>query len=105
MTAAKAKKQLRKFASKEKAEAQQRFFKTGPGEYGEGDIFIGVKVPEVRIVAKAYADLEQRELLTLLRSKVHEDRLLALLILVSQFKLASKSDQKELYDCYLQNTR
>lgn len=68
----------------------QRFFKTGPGEYGEGDVFIGVRVPTTRSVVKKFADLELPEVHVLLGSEVHEHRLAGLLILLAQFEKASK---------------
>ena len=72
MDLTKAKKELRKYASPEKAMILQGFFKTGPGEYGDGDIFIGVKVPEIRTVAKEFAGLPVSAALTLLKSPIHE---------------------------------
>lgn len=68
----------------------QRFFKTGPGQYGEGDVFIGVRVPATRAIAKRFSGLSFEELGELLRSEVHEHRLAALLVLVGQFARASR---------------
>ena len=87
----------------EKAEFFPKFFKTGKGEYGEGDIFIGVTVPDQRKVAKEfYNKISLTELSELLSSKVHEHRLTALLILVMKFeKSKEKSQQKEIIDFYL----
>jgi len=100
---------LRKFTSPQKAKILSRFFKTGPGQYGEGDRFIGVTVPQSRAVAKKYKDLSFEELTTLLHSPVHEERLVALLILIEQFKSAGRrSDEKtreKIYRFYLANTK
>jgi len=83
----------------------QRFFKTGPGEYGEGDVFIGVRVPATRRVAKRFASLVLDEVDTLLDSAVHEHRLCALLILNAQYAAASKAGdearQEAIVDRYL----
>lgn len=81
---------LRKVSQPEKREVYQRFFKTGKGEYGEGDIFIGVTVPNSRKVAKRHKDLPLNKIQKLLQSKIHEERLVALLILVEQFETAIK---------------
>ena len=70
------------------ASFQQRYFKTGKGEYGEGDIFLGLKVPQVREVAKAHKQLELNEIKTLAHNKYHEARFAALAILVLQYKAA-----------------
>jgi len=88
----------------ERAANSQRFFKTGPGEYGEGDIFIGVSVPDQRKVAKNYYDLPLVEINTLLQSKIHEERLTAVIILVEQFKKADIPAQKKIYDFYMAHT-
>ena len=99
---------LRKFASSERAKILARFFKTGPGQYGEGDVFIGATVPQSRAVAKAYKDLLLEEISTLLHSRVHEERLVALFILIEQFKAAGqRRDEKtreKIYRFYLDNT-
>ena len=100
------KKALKKYASKEKREVLSRFFKTGKGEYGEGDIFIGVVVPDVRKVARTYQDLSLSEIKKLLKSKIHEERLLALVILVTKFTNASTDAQKRvIYKLYLSLTK
>jgi 3-methyladenine DNA glycosylase AlkD len=79
-------KQLRALADPKKASVLQSFFKTGPGQYGQGDIFLGVTVPQSRKVAKMHADADMDEIKRLLYSKMHEERLVALLILVEKFK-------------------
>lgn len=83
------------------ARKAQRFFKTGPGEYAQGDRFIGVSVPVLRVLAGQHATLPQRAILRLLRSAVHEERLLALLLWVAQFERADKSQRREIYRAYL----
>lgn len=87
----------------EKAEFFPKFFKTGKGEYGEGDIFIGVTVPDQRSVAKDfYNKISLEELSELLSSKIHEHRLTALLMLILKFeKSKEKSQQREIIDFYL----
>src|SRR5947209_19636593 len=82
MTAAKARKKLGSLASPEVAASSARFFKTGPGQYGEGDTFIGVRVPALRDLAREFRNLPLAEIESLLHSPVHEERLLALLVLV-----------------------
>lgn len=82
---------LRRLASPAKAVAAARFFKTGPGQYGEGDVFIGVTVPENRRAIRPYLQLPQKDLAVLLKSKIHEERLAALLILVAQFQAGDAS--------------
>lgn len=81
----------------------QSFFKTAPGEYGEGDVFLGVTVPGTRSVAKPFRDLPLAEIRKLLRSKIHEERLLALLILVDQFARAEAPLREKLFDFYVAN--
>jgi 3-methyladenine DNA glycosylase AlkD len=103
MTVAAIRKRLRQYADRDQAALLQRFFKTGPGEYGEGDVFIGVTVPCSRKVAKEYGDLALKEVVQLLRSRVHEERLVALLILVSQFQSADEKGRGRIYRTYLAN--
>jgi len=82
-----------------------RFFKTDSGDYGEGDIFLGIRVPVIRKFTKRYAaELSLRSVRALLKSRYHEERLLALLIMVRQFKGAESSKQESLYDLYLSHT-
>lgn len=89
-------KKLKRLASREKAQSSIRFSKTGPGQYGEGDIFIGVTVPEQRKIARQFSAVPLPVLKELLSSKIHEERLTALLILVEQMQLAVKlSDKKK----------
>jgi len=98
-------KALRKYADKEKAKVLRGFFKTKPGEYGEGDIFLGVTVPLIRNIVKQFKDLPLGDLKRLLHSKIHEERLLALLILVEQFNQADIDAKEKIYKTYLANTK
>lgn len=104
MTAIELHDHLLAYADPERAINSLRFFKTGPGQYGEGDKFLGVSVPDTRNVAKVGKNLSLQQIEELLHSQWHEDRLLALIILVNQFKVAEPKQQKTIYDCYLANT-
>jgi len=95
---------LRKCSDKSHAEVLQRYFKTGPGEYGEGDQFIGVRVPAMRSVARRYRDLSLTDTLTLLQSAIHEERFLALVILKQKYRKGRSGEQSEIYEKYLDNT-
>mgnify|MGYP000164333222 CR=1 FL=1 len=101
--------EIRKAISKQKNPAQaiilQRFFKTGKGEYGEGDIFHGIKVPEQRTIAKQFKALSLDNLKTLILSKVHEERLIASFILVDQYKNGDEKKKKIIFDFYLKNRK
>lgn len=99
------KKEIAKYADSEKAKILQGFFKTGKGEYGEGDIFIGVKVPEVREIAKKFKETEFFEIEKLLKSKIHEERLCALLILIQKFEKTNEKEKQKIVDFYLANTK
>jgi len=96
---------LREHADPEDARNLQRFFKTGPGEYGEGDVFIGVRVPALRRLAKEFRALPTGDAAELLRSPVHEERLLALLILVGAYAKGDDMLRGRIFDFYLANTR
>jgi len=88
---------MRLLADKKQAEILSRFFKTGPGEYGEGDIFLGIKVPQTRRLAREGQDLSFEYLESLLESPLHEERLLALLILVHQFQKGGEDSRRQAY--------
>ena len=96
---------LLSIASEAVALQQQRFFKTGPAQYAEKDIFIGIHVPQLRRIAKQYQQLGLSEIKHLLCSAIHEERLLALLILVHQFKNGDDSRQTSIYQLYLKHVR
>ncbi|NKB89341.1 MAG: DNA alkylation repair protein [Acidobacteria bacterium] len=86
------------------AEHSARFFKTGPGEYGEGDRFRGIRVPVLRGLAKRQASAPLRTVMALLKSRCHEDRLAAVLILVLQYQRGDAQHRTRIYDAYLANT-
>ena len=102
MKADEVRKELAKYIQPEKAKASSKFFKTGKGEYGAGDVFIGVTVPNQRIVAKKFRDLPLDELKKLLLDRIHEYRLTALFILVHKYN-TKNSDKAQLANFYLDN--
>ena len=95
--------ELEKLANPDLAHFAQRFFRTGLGEYGDGDRFRGIRVPEIRKLVSKHAVLPLDETKCLLRSEFHEDRLLALLILVRQFAKGVELDRTRIYELYLKN--
>lgn len=97
--------ELKKLKNPAKAKVLQGFFKTGKGEYGEGDIFLGITVPQSRLLAQKYAHLSFSEIKRLLSGKIHEERLIALLILVENFKKGDEHKRKKIYDFYLSSTK
>jgi 3-methyladenine DNA glycosylase AlkD len=97
-------KRLKSLGNPEHAAVSQRFFKTGPGQYGEGDIFIGIRVPVLRKLAGECRDLPVSEIEILLRSPIHEERLLAILLFVRIFKTGPDDVKKDIYDRYLKST-
>lgn len=98
-------KELGKLGDPEQAKNLQRFFKTGKGEYGEGDVFLGIKVGPQRSVARKYSEtLSISDAEKLLKSKIHEHRLVALLVLIEKYKKADEKGKKEIYEFYLKNT-
>ena len=96
---------LRKLARPDRAKSNAWFFKTGPGEYGAGDRFLGLTVPQLRTIAREYRDMPLKYVVTLLRSPWHEERLLALLIMVGQYARAGKATRQAIHQLYLGNTR
>lgn len=103
------KKELGKCATRERAKSNSCFFKTGKGQYGEGDFFLGITVPNVRKVVKSFlSELELKDSVELLQSKYHEERLAGCILMVELFKKALKSknekEQEKIYKTYLKNT-
>lgn len=94
-------KDIKKLENPERAEHSLRFFKTGKGEYGEGDIFLGLSNPQMHVLAKKYRDLNYVDLQKLLNSKYHEYRLTALFIMELQFK----KNPENIFKLYCQNTK
>lgn len=95
---------LRSLASSETACVLQGFFKTGPGQYGAGDMFLGIKVPTIRSVAREFPNIGQGAALELLHSPFHEERLLALLFLIRSFSNGGENVRLEIFNAYLANT-
>jgi len=96
---------LKKLGNKARAISSGRYFKTGPGQYGEGDIFLGLSAPQLRGLAKEYRDTTASDALRLLGSPFHEARVLALLILTHIYNKGDGAAKKEIYESYLANTR
>ena len=96
--------ELRHLATDEKRIVLQRFFKTAPGQYGEGDKFLGVTVPLTRIVAKKHLAMPLNEIIELLQSEWHEVRLCALLMMCERFKKGDSATRKDIFNYYIENT-
>lgn len=90
---------LQNQANLKRAESTMRFFKTGKGEYGEGDLFIGISMPDLRILAKQFEMLARSEIQQLMQSPIHEERMLAVIILTRQYK----QNKQEVYQFYVDN--
>jgi len=100
------KKKLYQHKNPEKAKVLQRFFKTGKGEYGEGDKFLGIVVPTLRKIAKEFQDASQNDLTQLIQSRWHEERLLSLFILILQYQQSqNKTERKNIYRFYLKQMK
>lgn len=99
------KKELQVKTNPSKIKIYSNFFKTGKGEYGEGDKFLGITVPEQRSIAKKYLDLSLDDIESLLQSDIHEHRLTSLLILVEQYKKASETEKEKIVTFYLKNAQ
>lgn len=98
---------IKKNENPEKAKIYQRFFKTEKGGYGEGDVFLGLTMPQQRTIIKEYTNLSFADLQALLNSKIHEHRMAALLILNNKYKKAKKDnlEKRRIYEFYMKNTR
>ncbi len=97
--------ELRTLVTPERAKAANWFFKTGEGQYGAGDQFIGVKVPDQRALAKKYKDLPLADTEALLTSPIHEERLVSLFILVGQYQKGDEATRQNIYDFYMAHTK
>lgn len=95
---------LREVAEPDRAAKHQRFFKTGEGEYGEGDKFIGVRVPVIRKLVREFRGLSLEEITTLLFSSWHEERLFALLMMDDSFRRGDDKRKEEIYDLFMNST-
>ncbi len=105
MTARAVIKELKHYGAPEKARANARFFKTGKGQYGHGDVFLGVTVPKQKVIAKKFCDLPRHEIDALLQNSFHEARLAALLILVDQYKRVTGMERQRIVRFYLRRTK
>ena len=104
MSATQVLKEIQALSNRGRAHDLQKFFQTAPGQYGEGDIFLGLTVPQVRTVAKKYKEISLKEIETLTRSKLHEVRLCGLVILTLQYKSArERREKKKLFDLYMKS--
>src|SRR3989344_4901967 len=97
--------ELQSNADEKQAEICQRFFKTEKGQYGEGDVFLGIKVPLQRSIAKKYLNMSLPKIQELLKSKIHEYRAVGLIILVSKYKKSSDGEKENIFNFYLQNIK
>ena len=97
------KKDLRRCQKPEKAKILGRFFKTGPGEYAEGDVFLGLKTADARSIAKKYSELCLSDISKLLGSKIHEHRATAVMILNRRFEKGDFKEKEKIYKFYLKN--
>ena len=104
-SAATVQRQLRRLGDPVRAEHSLRFFKTGPGEYAEGDRFLGLTVPALRALAREHRDLPLKDVTRLLKSRWHEERVLALLILVHQYSRGTPAERGAIYRLYRAQTR
>ncbi len=99
------KQEIALLSNPEKAKILQRFFKTCKGQYGDGDIFLGISVPEQRKVAKKFKEIELSKLKPFMQSGIHEERLVALLILVQKFEKGNEAEKGKIYKFYFDNVQ
>jgi len=104
MTVQSIRRKLKRLGNKQKAEILKRFFKTGPGEYGAGDVFYGIQVPVLRKIASEYRESASlSSISSLMQSSVHEERFLALLLLIQKFQCGNEHEQRKMYKLYFRN--
>lgn len=96
---------IKKHSDPKKALLLQRYFKTGPGQFGDGDVFLGLTVPQSRTLAGKYNDISLPQAKKLLYSKFHEKRLIALLILIEKFNKGNEKTKKDIFEFYLKNSK
>lgn len=96
---------LKALENKSKAKVYQNFFKTGKGQYGEGDKFLGLSAPQVQTLSEEFTDISLDEVLKLLKGGFHEERALAMRVLVNKFKKSSEKQKKEIAKFYLKNSK
>ena len=97
--------ELEKISDKEKAKVYQGYFKTGKGEYGEGDVFVGISTPMQRKIAKEHSDLSIAKIQQLIKSEIHEHRAVALFILIEKYEKANDEDKENIFSFYLKNNK
>ncbi len=97
--------EIQEHANTEKAKIYQRFFKTGKGDYGEGDIFLGLTMPKQREIAKKYSEISLSNIQKLLNSKIHEHRMSAGIILVNKYKKADENKKQDIFNFYIKNAK
>ena len=96
---------IKKESNKQQAKSLQWFFKTGAGEYGEGDVFAGIKMPLQRKIAKEFKDLNYRDIRELVGSKIHEERMIGLLILQGKYEKGDENEKEKIYKFYIRNRK
>ena len=99
------KEEFKKLSNAEQATNLQKYFKTGKGEYGEGDIFLGLRVPVIRKIAKKYNTLSISDATEFLKSPFHEERLFALIVLVGIFRKKDEENKEKIVELYLSHTK
>jgi 3-methyladenine DNA glycosylase AlkD len=100
-----ARSELKRLEDRDRAALLQRFFKTGPGEYADGDVFLGIRVPQLRALVRRCAAIDLGQVETLLHSPAHEEPLLALLLMVRDYGRGDDGKRRQIYRLYLDNTR
>ena len=98
-------KEIESHADEKRAEISQGFFKTGKGEYGEGDIFIGLTMPKQREIARKYMGLSFPKIQELLKSGIHEHRMVSLIILIEKYKKSNDREKENIFNFYLKNSK